>query len=123
MPTANDSQSANSVSDQLISVSTDVLELKIDPVGGNIVEAAMPHYDKTLKGKEPLKLLQHDQERIYTLESGLIGKDGFDSSKNGPTPVYSSKADSYSLAKGKDSLAIDLTFTSDSGVGSPSAMS
>lgn len=114
--TGNESQTSQGVSDQLISVSTDVLELKIDPVGGNIVEAAMPHYDKTLKGNEPLKLLQHDQERIYTLESGMIGQDGFDSSKNGPTPVYASQADSYVLKKGQDTLTIDLTYKSDSGV-------
>lgn len=104
------------VSDQLISVTTDVLELKIDPVGGNIVEAAMLQYDQQLDSEAPLKLLENSANRIYMLESGMIGRDGFDSSRNGDTPEYSTDASSYSLEESQDSLTIALTTTNDNGV-------
>ncbi|MEX0603383.1 MAG: membrane protein insertase YidC [Marinobacter sp.] len=110
------SDSSTRVSDQLISVTTDVLELKIDPVGGNIVEAAMLQYDQELNSEAPLKLLENSSSRIYMLESGMIGQDGFDSSRNGDTPEYSSTATSYTLDKNRDSLIVDLTVTKDNGV-------
>lgn len=104
------------VSEQLITVTTDVLQLKIDPVGGNIVEAAMLQYDQELNSKAPLKLLENSANRIYMLESGMIGRDGFDSSRNDGTPEYSTAASSYSLGENQDVLSVDLTITNDSGV-------
>lgn len=104
------------VSDKLITVTTDVLELKIDRVGGNIVEAAMRNYDKALNSKAPLKLLENSSSRVYMLESGMIGKDGFDSRRNGDTPVYQADAASYTLQGNQNSLTINLAFTSESGV-------
>ncbi len=111
-----DSASPTRVSDQLITVTTDVLDLKIDPVGGNIVEAAMLQYDQKLDSEAPLKLLENSANRIYMLESGMIGRDGFDSSRNGETPEYSTAATSYTLAENQDSLTVDLTVTNTSGV-------
>ncbi len=111
-----DSASPTRVSEQLITVTTDVLELKIDPVGGNIIEAAMLQYDQELDSEAPLKLLENSANRIYMLESGMIGRDGFDSSRNGSTPQYSTNASSYSLGENQDSLTVNLTVTSDSGV-------
>ncbi|MDX1635098.1 MAG: membrane protein insertase YidC [Marinobacter sp.] len=111
----SDAQTA-AVDNQFITVTTDVLQLKIDRVGGQVVEAAMLKHDRTLDSEEPLRLLQNNQTRTYMLESGMIGRDGFDSSRNGPTPVYHSELDSYVLDASQDDLAVDLTFTSDTGV-------
>ncbi|WP_166268635.1 membrane protein insertase YidC [Marinobacter caseinilyticus] len=105
-----------SVSDKLITVKTDVLELKIDRVGGNIVEAAMINYDDSLNSKASLKLLQNSRSRVYMLESGLIGKNGFDSRRNGPTPEYQVGASTYELQDTDQTLTINLTYTSESGV-------
>ncbi|MBD3658594.1 MULTISPECIES: membrane protein insertase YidC [Marinobacter] len=107
---------ATDISDQLITVRTDVFELKIDRVGGNLVESSLLNYDDSLKSKAPLKLLQSSNGRTYILESGLIGKNGPDSRKNGDTPVYQSSATEYRLAEGDNELAIDLVHTTDAGV-------
>jgi YidC/Oxa1 family membrane protein insertase len=104
------------VDNRYITVSTDVLELRIDRVGGHMVHAAMLKHDRTLDSKDPLRLLQNNQTRTYMMESGLIGRDGFDSSRNGPTPVYETSSDSFQLDQNADSLTVKLSFTSDTGV-------
>ncbi|MEQ9547203.1 MAG: membrane protein insertase YidC [Marinobacter sp.] len=104
------------ISDQLITVRTDVLELKIDPVGGNLVESSLLDYDKSLDSKASLKILTNTNNRTYVLESGLIGRDGIDSSSNGQPPVYESAASNYELSEDASELIVNLTFTTESGV-------
>jgi YidC/Oxa1 family membrane protein insertase len=100
----------------LITVTTDVLELKINPVGGNLVESSLLDYDKSLDSEEPLKLLTSSGNRTYILESGLIGKDGIDSRRNGAAPVFEASRTDYQLQEGQDELTIDLSYTTDAGV-------
>jgi YidC/Oxa1 family membrane protein insertase len=107
---------AANVSDQLITVRTDVFELKIDRVGGNIIESALLQYDRSLDSKESLKLLTNTNRRTYIMESGLIGRDGVDSKGNGGSPVYDVSASEYQLQDGENSLTVDLTHTTDNGV-------
>ncbi|WP_297797256.1 membrane protein insertase YidC [uncultured Marinobacter sp.] len=104
------------ISDQLITVRTDVLELKIDRVGGNLVESSLLDYDKSLDSKASLKILTNTKNRTYVLESGLIGRDGIDSSSNGQPPVYDSATSSYELSEDANELIVNLTFTTESGV-------
>ena len=82
---------------QTIRIATDVLELVIDLTGGNIVSAKMPHYKATLGSDQPLALLENSATRYYVVKSGLIGKDGFDSAKNGTLPTYRAEQAEYSL--------------------------
>ncbi|MDY6841896.1 MAG: membrane protein insertase YidC [Pseudomonadota bacterium] len=110
------SNNTTRVSDQFITVRTDVYNLQIDRVSGNLVQAQLLEYDKSLNSKEPLTLLNNTQNRLYVLESGLIGRDGPDSRKNGSAPVYSTDASSYELAEGDNQLQVDLTYTTDNGV-------
>ena len=109
-----DSTSKTSKS-QMIHVSTDVLDIKIDLKGGNIVSATMPHYKTSLGSDQPLSLLSRT-ERHYVVESGLFGKNGFDSSKNGPLPTYSTSKTDYVLTEQEDELTVDLNYLDDSGV-------
>ncbi|MBW0148094.1 membrane protein insertase YidC [Marinobacter arenosus] len=104
------------VDDQFVTVQTDVLDITIDRVSGNLVRSALTNYDKSLNSREPLKLLTNTETRTYVMESGLIGQDGPDSRANGTAPVYETTADSYALDEGQDQLTVDLTFTTDSGV-------
>lgn len=99
-----------------IRVVTDVLDLTIDTEGGNLTTAYLLEYDNTLGSEEPLALLQNDNERFYVIESGLFGKNGFDSAKNGPKPIYSTEKNLYQLEDGNDQLIVDLNFQSESGV-------
>ncbi|HBX39358.1 MAG TPA: membrane protein insertase YidC, partial [Marinobacter adhaerens] len=109
-------ETTTAVSDQFITVRTDVYDLQIDRVSGNLVKARLLDYDDTLNSEKPLTLLNNTQNRLYVLESGLIGRDGPDSRKNGSAPVYSADAASYELAEGDNQLQVDLTYTSDNGV-------
>jgi len=110
--TASDSNPEN----RYIQVRTDVLDLTIDRVSGNLVQSSLLDYDKSLNSKEPLQLLTNSQGRTYVMESGLIGRDGPDSSKNGAAPVFHSDASSYQLNDNEDQLTVDLTYTDENGV-------
>lgn len=104
------------VSNQYISVRTDVFDLVIDRVSGNLVKSSLLDYDKTLKGNEPLTLLNNTENRFYVLESGLIGKNGPDNAKNGQAPVYDTEATSYQLSENENELTVDLVHTMENGV-------
>jgi YidC/Oxa1 family membrane protein insertase len=105
-----------STSDRLVTVRTDVLELKIDRMGGNLVEASLLDYDRQLDGTEPLRLLQTTDHRTYFLESGMIGRDGFDSRKNNDPPVYQVSDPRVELADGQDSIQVDMRYETGRGV-------
>ncbi|MBC7184217.1 MAG: membrane protein insertase YidC, partial [Marinobacter sp.] len=79
-------ETGTTVTDQFVKVRTDVYELTIDRVSGNLVRAQLLDYDKSLNSKQPLTLLNNTENRLYVLESGLIGRDGPDSRKNGTAP-------------------------------------
>jgi YidC/Oxa1 family membrane protein insertase len=105
-----------SVDNQYVTVRTDVFNLTIDRVSGNLVSSRLLNYDKSLHSEEQLQLLSDNRNRIYILESGLIGKNGPDSRKNGKAPVYQASANSYQLAEGENQLTVDLTYTTDNNV-------
>ncbi|HEA53609.1 hypothetical protein LCGC14_0784730 [marine sediment metagenome] len=113
---ASPSSTDVNVNDQYIDVRTDVLDVVIDRVSGNLVRSSLLDYDKTLKGNEPLRLLNNTEDRFYVLESGLIGQNGPDSAKNGKAPVYEADATNYELAKGDNELTVDLVHTMENGV-------
>lgn len=95
--TAPQSTVANSqTSDQLISVRTDVLELLIDPHGGDVIRAALPEHDATLNADQPFVLLEQNANRTYIAQSGLIGRNGPDAAPSG-RPLYTSEATEYTL--------------------------
>ena len=104
------------VSDQYIRVRTDVLDLVIDRVSGNLVKSSLLSYDDSLNSDKALTLLNNTKDRFYVLESGLIGKNGPDSAKNGQAPVYDTDATSYELAEGDNELTVDLVHTMENGV-------
>jgi len=99
-----------------IYIETDVLKIDVDLKGGNIVSALLPQHDESLGSDTPLALLESNQRRHYVVESGLFGKNGFDSSKNGPLPVYTSSQTNYKLDENQDSLNVDLEFEDESGI-------
>src|SRR5690606_23148231 len=98
---------------QLIEVETGVLQLAIDPVGGDIVQLALKQYPVSIDRPEtPIQLLRQDGGFTYIAQSGLIGTNGPDADKNG-RPRYSSAQSSYRMTG--DSLTVDLQYQQDSG--------
>ncbi|MGM0768320.1 MAG: membrane protein insertase YidC [Pseudomonadota bacterium] len=103
-------------SDKLITVRTDVFELTIDRVGGNLVESSLLEHDKSLDSEQPLNILTNTGNRTYVMESGLIGRNGIDSRRNGSPPVFESASTSYELSDDANELTVDLTYTTEDGV-------
>jgi YidC/Oxa1 family membrane protein insertase len=114
LPSA-DSSSAEA-SDQLITVRTDVYEITIDRVGGNLIQSSLLQYDRSLDSDESLRLLKNTKQRTYIMESGLIGKDGIDNRRQGQSSLYSASANEYVLEEGEDTLTVNLELTTESGV-------
>ncbi|GAB2729031.1 membrane protein insertase YidC [Halomonas garicola] len=86
-----------------ITVTTDVLDLRIDPHGGDIVYAALPQHKRTLDSERNYVLLSDNNVRSYVARSGLQ-LDG-DSSRIAFTPEKTE----YHLNDGQDQLDVDLT--------------
>ena len=100
----------NVVSDNLIYVQTDVLQLAIDPNGGDIVELKLSQYPRHASNPDiPLQLFENSNERIYVAQSGLVGINGPDARPSG-RPVYSVTQKNFSLADGQNELNVDLSF-------------
>ncbi|PVZ38826.1 membrane protein insertase YidC [Pseudomonas sp. CC120222-01a] len=103
------------VSKDLIRIKTDVLELAIDPVGGDIVQLNLPKYPRRQDHPDiPFQLFDNGGERVYLAQSGLTGANGPDARSSG-RPLYAAEQKSYQLADGQDQLVVDLKF-SDNGV-------
>ena len=88
------------VSQQLISVQTDLYHLWINPKGGDIVRIELLNHDKNKDSDQPFVMLESDAKRTYVAQSGLIGLNGPDSNRNG-RPVYEIEKSSYNLADAK----------------------
>ncbi|MDO9624950.1 MAG: membrane protein insertase YidC [Pseudomonas sp.] len=100
------------VSNQLIRVKTDVLELAIDPRGGDVVELRLPQYPRRQDHPDvPFQLFDNGSERTYLAQSGLIGSNAPD--KSSGRALWSSEQQSYELAEGQDELQVDLRLSED----------
>lgn len=96
-------------SSQLIRVRTDVLDVAIDPRGGDIVDLRLPEFPRRQDRPDvPFQLFERSAERTYEAQSGLIG-DGPD--KASGRPLYSSEQQQYQLAEGQDQLVVDLKYS------------
>jgi len=94
---------------KLITVTTDVLTLSIDTVGGDVTDATLNQYDAELDSAEPFQLLKNEPGHVYIAQSGLIGPQGIDLSSTN-RPSYSVSADSFTLAEGENELRIPMTY-------------
>lgn len=111
---SNSSAESNTNSAELISIRTDTFDIRIDPVGGDIVHLALPLYLKQIDvPDDPFVLLDNQSGREYIAQSGLIGANGIDSDGRA---IYRAPSTSYSMNESDDSLSVDLTTTTADGV-------
>ncbi|GFM77922.1 MULTISPECIES: membrane protein insertase YidC [Pseudomonas] len=102
-------------SKDLIQVKTDVLDLAIDPVGGDVVQLRLPLYPRRQDRPDvPFQLFDNGGERTFLAQSGLTGTNGPDARAAG-RPVYSSPQKTYQLNDGQNDLVVELKFA-DNGV-------
>ena len=99
---------------QLVTVKTDVLNVLIDPKGGDIIQVALPAYKATLGSELPFILLEQNINRTYVSQSGLVGANGPDANPEG-RPSYSVTQSEYTL-DGQESINVDLSFSDATGV-------
>ena len=97
-----------------IHVRTDVLDLIIDRVGGDIVYVALPeHRTRIDVAEDPFVLLENTSLRTYVAQSGLVGLNGIDSSGR---PLYNSNGTDFELSEQDNRLDVALTYTDGNGV-------
>ncbi len=94
------------VSQQLISVQTDLYHFWISPKGGDIVRVELLNHDKNKDSDEPFVMLESDAKRTYVAQSGLIGLNGPDSNPKG-RPSYEIEKSSYTMNDAKAVKAKD----------------
>ncbi len=102
-------------SDRVITVSTDVFQLEIDRLGGDIIRLALPQYPLHAETPDqPFLLMQRNETRKYLVQSGLVGPNGTDTAAGRPT--WQASQSSYRLDDRDNELNVDLTLQQEGGV-------
>lgn len=87
---------------RLVTVHTDVLDVAIDTLGGNIVRADLVRYPEIIHQTKPIRLLNDDTTRYYVAESGLISATGRET--NDRQTQYTTAQKEYRLESSPDEL-------------------
>jgi YidC/Oxa1 family membrane protein insertase len=88
---------------QPIIVKTDLFEVEINTIGGDIRRVTMLQVFSALDRHKPLTLLETDPKHFFTTQSGLLG----DSLPNHKT-AYRAESRNYALASGREDLEVRL---------------
>lgn len=105
----------------LIDVSTDTLDAKIDPLGGDIVFLKLKQFKSTKESAENnpqntgFVLMDESNTRYYIAQSGLTGINGPDIRGVGRAQ-YKTKQQDYVLSPDSDRVVVELSTKTDSGV-------
>lgn len=91
-----------------VTVTTDVLQVKVDLQGGDLVYSSLPNYTATLASDDPFVLLSSNDQRNYVAQSGLIGKNATDTGAGRPT--FTVEQSHFELAEDQDTLNVDLHY-------------
>jgi YidC/Oxa1 family membrane protein insertase len=95
--------------ERLVVVTTDVFEVTIDTLGGDIVEVRLLEHLTAMPedGGEPFTLLNRSRNSQYVAQSGLIGQNGTDTAEG--RPQFAIAQSSYSMGETDETLYVDLT--------------
>lgn len=102
----------NTMSNRIIEVKTDTLDLRIDLLGGDVVSADLLQFPVTQGSDKPYSLLRSGAN-LYVAQSGLIGANGPDANRSG-RPVYNAEKSYYEMSG--DTLTVPLTWRNDKGL-------
>lgn len=121
VPVSPSSVPSTSNDAQLITVSTDRYDIKIDLNGGDVVHAALKQYDATLNSQERFVLLESGAGRTYVAQSGLVGQNGIDTEQGRAKYTTLGNQTHYQMQDGsvlqvplvyqKDGVTITKTYT------------
>lgn len=97
---------------RLVTVTSDVLEVTIDTLGGDIVRVALPqHLISQEPGADSFVMLNRTQSQTYIAQSGLIGRNGTDTAAG--RPRFSVAKSHYELLDGDGQIVVDLHLEQD----------
>lgn len=91
-------------------VKTDVIEVKINTQGGDIVEVTLLDYETEQGSGQPFTIMRNDSFR-YIAQSGLTGAQGIDRIVKG-RPVYDVAGTNYELKDGQP-LVVSLNYAAE----------
>ena len=94
---------------RLVNVTTDLLQVTIDTLGGDIVEVRLLKHLTAMAndGGEPFTLLTNTDNQLYIAQSGLIGANATDTVAG--RPQFAVTSNNYELLGGDQHLHVDLT--------------
>lgn len=95
---------------KIVSITTDVIKVTIDTLGGDVVEVQLlKNLDKMkVEGGQPISILTRTNGNEFIAESGLIGANGTDTTSG--RPVFKAQASSYELTGDEQQLNVDLMY-------------
>ncbi len=99
---------------QLIHVTTNVVQVDINPIGGNITQVKLLNYPQELHSKEPFLLLNNSPDTRYIAQSGLLGTSGPDTSKG--QAEYKIDQTDYILTPDQNELKVNLHWHNGEGI-------
>ena len=117
-PTANPSQATA----QLITISTDVLNLTVDTRGGSVVHADLLDYPSLPKTRNqpnppPTTLLDTQETTYFVAQNGLVSSsDTAPADQPNHQAVFQSAKTAYTMADGQSELKVDLTWQDAAGL-------
>ncbi len=98
---------------QRIRVSTDVLQVEISSVGGDLRRVDLLAYPVAAdKPEEPFRLFNEQPEKMFIAQSGLLSQSGAPDHH----AVYQAAKTEYRLAENSDEIKVPLTWSSPQGV-------
>lgn len=98
---------------KIIDIRTDVLSLKINTQGGDIVEVKLLKYETEQGNNIPFTMMQNGKQK-YIAQSGLTGANGLDRIIAG-RPIYKTQATSYQLNENSP-LIVNLEYLTDDAI-------
>jgi len=103
------------VSDNIITVTTDIYQLEIDTQGGTLRNLDLLDYSVVKGEEEKVRLFDSSSEKLFLGQSGLLNSGQSAKLPNHNSKLSSAKA-SYQLNEGENTLAVPLTWTDGSGL-------
>ncbi|NQV66765.1 MAG: membrane protein insertase YidC [SAR86 cluster bacterium] len=106
--TAVDDVALNTQNSRYVTIASDVLNITIDTLGGDIVEASLIKFPVAINQPDSPFVLM-DPRNAYAAQSGLIGQDGTDTAAGRPT--FAVVKNHYDLSTGQDEIQVELKTT------------
>lgn len=101
-------------SQHLIHITTDLLDLNIDSMGGNVTEVKLRKFPEQLHSPQPFILLNDSPATKYIAQSGILSAQGPDT-PNGQA-LYATDKTEYALENNQNELQIKLFWQNNSGI-------